>query len=111
MKSFFTFVFVFISVLSSTISIPSFAAFDVSMVNFSPVEKSTREGNNNDVILKVTSSGQAAQMVRARFGGKVLKVQSAKVGSHAGYKVKLMKDDGNIVSISVDAVTGQLIGK
>ncbi len=56
--------------------------------------------------LRVKSSRQAAQMVKSRFGGKVLKVQKQK----SGYRVKLIKADGNIVSVYVDAKTGRVSG-
>ena len=56
--------------------------------------------------LRVKSSRQAAQMVKGRFGGKVLKVQKQK----SGYRVKLIKADGHIVSVYVDAKTGRISG-
>lgn len=56
--------------------------------------------------LRIKSSKQAAQMAKARFGGKVLKVQK----QNSGYRVKLIKADGNIVSVYVDAVTGRISG-
>ena len=56
--------------------------------------------------LKVRSSQQAAQMAKGRYGGKVLKVQQTK----SGYRVKLLKADGHIVSVYVDGVTGRITG-
>jgi len=56
--------------------------------------------------LRVKSSKQAAQMVKSRFGGKVLKVQKQK----SGYRVKLIKADGHIVSVYVDAKSGRMSG-
>jgi len=56
--------------------------------------------------LRVKSSKQAAQMAKGRFGGKVLKVQKKK----SGYRVKLIKTDGHIVSVYVDAKTGRISG-
>jgi uncharacterized membrane protein YkoI len=56
--------------------------------------------------LRVKSSQQAAQMSKSRFGGKVLKVQKQK----SGYRVKLIKTDGHIVSLYVDAKTGRISG-
>ena len=56
--------------------------------------------------LSVNSSQQAAQMAKGRFGGKVLKVQKQK----SGYRVKLIKTDGNIISVVVDAKTGRISG-
>ncbi len=54
----------------------------------------------------VKSSHQAAQMVKGRFGGKVLKV--SKLKGKAGYRVKLLKDNGHVVQVSVDASTGKM---
>lgn len=54
----------------------------------------------------VISSQQAAQIAKSRFGGKVLKVQK----QNAGYRVKLIKNDGNIVSVYVDAKSGRISG-
>jgi len=56
--------------------------------------------------LRVNSSKQAAQMAKGRFGGKVLKVQKQK----SGYRVKLIKTNGHIISVYVDAKTGRISG-
>ncbi len=56
--------------------------------------------------LRVKSSKQAAQLVKGRFGGKVLKVKKQK----SGYRVKLIKANGHIVSVYVDAKTGRMSG-
>ena len=56
--------------------------------------------------LRVNSSKQGAQMAKGRFGGKVLKVQKQK----SGYRVKLIKTDGHIISVYVDAKTGRISG-
>ena len=65
--------------------------------------------NNNKQItpkLRVKSSKQAANIVKGRFGGKVLKVKKSK----SGYQVKLIKTDGHIISVYVDAKTGKIKG-
>ncbi|WDE08173.1 PepSY domain-containing protein [Thalassomonas viridans] len=56
------------------------------------------------------SQQQAAQKVKNRYGGKVLKVQSSKVNGQAGYKVKLLKKDGHIISVLVDGHSGKIKG-
>lgn len=56
--------------------------------------------------LRVTNSQQAAQMARSRFGGKVLKVKN----NQSNYRVKLIKDNGHIISVIVDAKTGRVLG-
>ncbi len=53
---------------------------------------------------------QAAKLVRSRFGGKVLKVSTKKVNGRVAYRVKLIKKDGHIVSVLVDAQSGQIKG-
>ena len=58
----------------------------------------------------ISNAQQAAQLVKGRFGGKVLKVQRVKVNGNPGYKVKLLKDSGHVVSVKVDAKSGQLTG-
>ncbi|WOH36435.1 PepSY domain-containing protein [Thalassotalea fonticola] len=58
--------------------------------------------------LKVANKQQAAKLVKSRMGGKVLSVKAVK-GQQA-YKVKLLKDDGRIVSVFVNAKTGKIKG-
>ncbi len=52
------------------------------------------------------SSSQAASIVKSRYGGKILKVQS----SSSGYRVKVLKSDGRILSVFVDGQTGRVKG-
>lgn len=61
--------------------------------------------------LVINNPQQAARSVKGKFGGKVLKVQRAKVNGNPGYKVKLLKDNGHVVSIKVDAKSGQVSGR
>lgn len=56
--------------------------------------------------LKVKSRKQAAQMAKGRFGGKILKVKKQK----SGYRVKLIKTNGHIVSVYINAKTGRMKG-
>ncbi|OUS26676.1 hypothetical protein A9Q98_10185 [Thalassotalea sp. 42_200_T64] len=57
---------------------------------------------------KVRSSKQAAKMVKQRYGGKVLSVKGMK--DKSGYRVKLLKKDGHIISVYVNAKTGKMQG-
>ena len=59
-----------------------------------------QQGNKQQ--LRINSGQQAAQQAKGRYGGKVLKVQKQK----PGYRVKLIKKDGHIVSVAVDEKTG-----
>ncbi len=56
---------------------------------------------------RIKNANQAAQVAQSRFGGKVLKVQAKK----SGYQVKLIKQDGHIISIFVDAKSGRISGR
>lgn len=60
--------------------------------------------------LRVNSAQQAAQVAKNRMGGKVLKVTKVKRGGRITYKVKLVKNNGHVVSVFVDAATGRLTG-
>lgn len=62
----------------------------------------------NSAALKIANKQQAAKLVKSRMGGKVLSVKAVK-GQQA-YKVKLLKDDGHIVSVFVNAKTGKITG-
>lgn len=53
---------------------------------------------------KKISSSQAASIVKAQFGGKILKVK----GTSSGYRVKVLKSDGRISSVFVDGQTGRI---
>lgn len=55
---------------------------------------------------KVTSSKQAAKIVQKKYGGKVLKVNKQK--NNAGYRVKIVKPNGQVVSKKVNAKTGKI---
>lgn len=57
--------------------------------------------------VRVKNITQAAQLAKRKFGGKVLKVQSKK----SGYRVKLIKKDGHIISVFVNAKSGNVSGR
>jgi len=54
---------------------------------------------------KVQNSSQAARIVKERVGGKILKV---KHNGRSGYKVKVIKDNGHIINVTVDAKSGKV---
>ncbi|GLX86106.1 hypothetical protein tloyanaT_23590 [Thalassotalea loyana] len=56
----------------------------------------------------VKNANQAAQIVKSRYGGKVLKVNSSKGKGSKVYKVKLIKKNGKVVNVSVFADTGRV---
>jgi len=55
----------------------------------------------------VKSAKRAAQLAQSRFGGKVLKVQKQK----SGYRVKLIKKNGHVIAVFVDAKSGRISGR
>ena len=96
--------FIFCSLLTSPITWAKYEGYSPAPAeHFAKSKKSKKT-------LKVRSSKQAAKLVKQRYGGKVLKVSSKKVNGHSGYKVKLIKSNGLVVTILVDAQTGRLSG-
>ena len=79
------------------ISTPAYGSYALTTTTIKNNQQTTQQ-------LKVRSSRQAAQMAQSRFGGKVLKVQK----QNSGYRVKLIKNNGNIVSVYVDAKSGRI---
>lgn len=57
---------------------------------------------------KGISAKQAANIVKQKYGGKVLNVTTLK--DKSGYKVKLLKDNGHIISVFVNGKTGKIKG-
>lgn len=78
----------------------------VAQGGFSAITSTIKANQQAKPQLRVKSSNQAAQIAKGRYGGKVLKVQKQK----SGYRVKLIKANGNIVSVYVDAKTGRISG-
>ncbi len=74
------------------------------------VGKTTKSVKNNSKV-RVKNSHQAAQIAKKRFGGKVLKVSKKNSKSGSSYRVKLVKENGHVVSVLVDAKTGKIRGK
>jgi uncharacterized membrane protein YkoI len=88
-------------VAHSTYSLASGGVLSAATMQVNHQGRSTTKQQAN-----VISSQQAAHMAKSRFGGKVLKVQK----QNTGYRVKLIKNDGNIVSVYVDAKSGRISG-
>ncbi len=59
-----------------------------------------------DAKKKAISSQQAAKLVKKRYGGTVLKVKKQK--NNTGYKVKIVKPNGQVISKKVNAKTGKI---
>lgn len=93
--------------LISLIAMPSMAKIVSSDLLADKSSFSIYQVNAN----KVKNAQQAARIVKNRFGGKVLKVQSTKVNGNKGFRVKLLKNNGHVVSVVVNARTGRVSGK
>ncbi len=74
--------------------------------SIAPAKYSVKVNQHAKQQLRVQSSKQAAQIAQGRYGGKVLKVKKQK----SGYRVKLIKKSGHIVSVYVDAKSGSVSG-
>ena len=59
----------------------------------------------------IISAQQAAQIVKNQFGGKVLKVTRGKPASNPSYRVKIVKADGHVLTVTVNGKTGKIVGR
>ncbi|PTA48777.1 peptidase M4 [Shewanella morhuae] len=66
-----------------------------------------QEAKNEQRRLVVNNPDQAVAIAQRQFQGKVLSVQS----SGAGYRIKILNNDGQVFSVSVDAATGRVSRK
>lgn len=94
--------------MKSVLVVICFCFFILSPVTSSAYERGGNSSSKQQNNLVVGSSDEAAQLVKSSIGGKILKIKRTKVNGHAGYKVKVIKADGNIVSILVDATSGRI---
>lgn len=60
---------------------------------------------------KSISAQQAARIVKSKYGGKVLKVNASGSKNNPSYRVKLLKDNGHVISVNVDAKSGRVSGR
>lgn len=58
--------------------------------------------------MAVKNSHQAGKIVKQIYGGKVLKVSKSGSQSTISYVVKLLKTDGKIITVAVDAASGRV---
>jgi len=81
-------------------------AFSLNVALTNSAQAASQLKQQANAALKVKTSKQAAKIAKSRIGGKVLKVKR----SNTSYRVKLIKKDGHIISVLVDARTGKVIG-
>jgi len=55
------------------------------------------------------SAAQAAQLVKQRYGGKIIKVQSQNKPQGKIYRVQLLQDSGRMRNVRVDARSGAIL--
>ncbi|WP_286266791.1 PepSY domain-containing protein [Thalassotalea atypica] len=87
------------------LTLPATAGYEPS-IKTKPPTAGKSYNNDKKAKRKNISSAQAASIVKSRYGGKVLKVQS----TSTGYRVKVLKSDGRISSVHVDGTTGRIKG-
>lgn len=58
--------------------------------------------------LRIQNSHQAGQLVQRQYGGKILKVSKRGKGSQVTFVVKVLRDNGDVISVTVDAASGRV---
>jgi starvation-inducible outer membrane lipoprotein len=94
---------IFPNAVINTFSVPAVAqgSFAAAISTMKVNQQSSKQQ------VRVKNAKQAAQLAQSRFGGKVLKVQAQK----SGYRVKLIKKNGHIIAVFVDANSGRISGR
>lgn len=55
------------------------------------------------------SKSEAAELARARYGGRVLKVDEVSNGGRVVYRVRLLLDGGRIKTVNIDGNSGNVV--
>ena len=61
---------------------------------------------------EIKSFGEIRQKIRKRFGGHIIDVdldQDAPGSKHSIYRVRVLSDNGQVLLVSADAVTGEIV--
>lgn len=95
-----------LSVLASLLAAPVFAKIEAVPNSMMIVKAKYGQSSN----AKSISAQQAARIVKNKFGGKVLKVNNSGSKKNPSYRVKLLKDNGHVISVNVDAESGRVSG-
>jgi len=95
-----------LGIIASLIAAPVLAKIDAVPNSIMHVTAKYAQSSNT----KSLSAQQAARIVKNKFGGKVLKVSSSGSKTKPSYRVKLLKDNGHVVSVNVDAQSGRVSG-
>lgn len=54
------------------------------------------------------SLDEAADQVRGAYGGQVIAASPARAGGREGYRIRVILDDGRVITVFVDAETGAM---
>ena len=95
-----------LSVIASLIAGPVHAKIEASPNSLMIVKAAYGKSGQG----KSISAQQAARIVKNKYGGKVLKVSNSGSKNSPGYRVKLLKDNGHVISVFVDAKSGRISG-
>ena len=77
-------------------------------LNTSPERALMAQAKNTTQDYKVKNRQQAAQMVKNKYRAKVVSIQFTKSDGRAGYKAKLLGNDGVVFYVFIDASSGQM---
>jgi len=102
MKSVLSLIIILFTTFMIIFSLPA-----VAQGSFAATVSTIKANQQSSKQVRIKSTKQAAQLAQRRFGGKVLKVKSKK----SGYKVKLIKKNGHIISVFVNAKSGKINGR
>lgn len=61
-----------------------------------------------DVRLQAMSLEEAADQVRGAYGGQVIAASPARAGGREGYRIRVILDDGRVITVFVDAESGAM---
>ncbi|TWX73905.1 PepSY domain-containing protein [Colwellia sp. C1TZA3] len=95
-----------LSVITSLIVAPVFAAIEATPNSLMIVKAKYGQSNH----AKSLSAQEAARIVQNKFGGKILKINNSGSKKNPSYRVKLLKDNGHVISVNVDAYSGRVSG-
>jgi len=84
-------------------------AYNFTQNMVSGVQATSSSKKSNQYVIK--NSQHAAKVVKGAYGGKVLKVKKLNSKNSPAYRVKLVRDNGHVISVVVDAKSGQIKGK
>ena len=93
-------------VIASLIAAPVLATIEATPNSLMVVKAKYDQSSR----IKSLNAQQAARIVKKKFGGKILKVNRSGSQKNPSYRVKLLKDNGHVISVNVDAQSGRISG-